>query len=1008
MGIGTGTITRHARAGFSAAVLALVGVIAVSTIPVNGRQEPQKAEAAKKDEPLPLKPERTATFTVSEGTWISLDVSPDGQTIVFELLGDLYKLPIGGGKATRLTDGPGYDAQPRYSPDGTQIAFVSDRDGGEHVWLVASDGTGARALTRGTNTRFQSPDWTSDGHLLVSKGRSTGFGTVYDQRGYDLLMFYLSGGTGLKVLPVTPSGPPAAGAGAAASSETIMGAAVGKDPRHIYAAVNRPAPGSAFANWQIVRFDRQTGQSFGLTSGSAFRPLVSPDERYLVYATRDDAVTRLRVRDLESGDETWLTGPVTRDEAESIYSRDLMPGSAFLPDGRSIVTSYGGKIWRVEVPSGKATAIPFTADVEMGIAPAARFDYTIADGELTAKQIRYPVVSPDGKRLAFTALNRVWVVDLPGGTPKRLTDATAGEHWPAWSPDGRSIAFVTWSDSEGGDIYRIAADGTGPARRLTARSAYYDRVSFTPDGSRLVFVRGRKQARIEGETDTLQLAWMPSDGGEITTVAPTSAGMTRPHFGPDSSRIFLFTAADGLFSVRFDGTDRRSTVKFGSGPAETVSMAVLSPKGDRAVALLRNQVYLVTVPMAGDAPTIAIGRPADAAVPVKKVTKIGGDFVAWNRDGTAFHYALGRFFFSYDIAAAEAMEGTGTAAAAAEGDTPRGEAKGKERPTYDPPRVEVKVTAKRDVPEGIVVLRGARILTMAPAPGRPGGASNGGPVIENGDIVVTNNRITAVGPRGSVAIPAGARTIDVSGKTIVPGWIDIHAHMSSPGGVLRTQQWEFATNLAYGVTTTRNPQTGSTDVLAYEDLVEIGEMAGPRILSTGPGIFAAENITSLDEARNVLRRYSEYYGTQYIKQYRRRSAKGAAVGDHGGARAEGDAGHRAVLRRQEGRHRNAGRLHRDGPRVSDLSGPRRHPEGDDRDARRRSRRRSSPRSAAPRRTSTSTRAARFTRTRSCAVSGRTMRWTPSACAAASGTATTCSSTRITRRNWRRWRSSAFR
>lgn len=179
MAIGTGEIDRHARRASQALALTLAGAISVSALPAGVAQDPQKTEVARKEDPLPLKHERTATFTVSEGTWISLDVSPDGRTIVFELLGDLYTLPITGGKATRLTDGPAYDAQPRYSPDGKQIAFVSDRDGGEQVWLVAPDGTGARALTRGTNTRFQSPDWTADGHVVVSKGRSTGFGTVY-------------------------------------------------------------------------------------------------------------------------------------------------------------------------------------------------------------------------------------------------------------------------------------------------------------------------------------------------------------------------------------------------------------------------------------------------------------------------------------------------------------------------------------------------------------------------------------------------------------------------------------------------------------------------------------------------------------------------------------------------------------------------------------------------------------------------------------------------------------
>src|SRR5438034_2271639 len=105
-------------------------------------------------EELPLKPARAVEFTTSEGTWISLDVSPDGRTIVFELLGDLYTLPITGGAATRITSGPGFDSQPRWSPDGKRIVFLSDRSGAENIWLCDPDGSHGKALTTGTNNLY--------------------------------------------------------------------------------------------------------------------------------------------------------------------------------------------------------------------------------------------------------------------------------------------------------------------------------------------------------------------------------------------------------------------------------------------------------------------------------------------------------------------------------------------------------------------------------------------------------------------------------------------------------------------------------------------------------------------------------------------------------------------------------------------------------------------------------------------------------------------------------------
>ncbi len=116
---------------------------------------------------LPLKPTRTIRFATQEGTWISLDVSPDGRTLVFDLSGDLYTLPIGGGTATRITHGMGFDSQPRFSPDGKTLVFVSDRDGAENLWLADSDGSNPRALTHDKRNMFVSPAWTPDGEAIV-------------------------------------------------------------------------------------------------------------------------------------------------------------------------------------------------------------------------------------------------------------------------------------------------------------------------------------------------------------------------------------------------------------------------------------------------------------------------------------------------------------------------------------------------------------------------------------------------------------------------------------------------------------------------------------------------------------------------------------------------------------------------------------------------------------------------------------------------------------------------
>ncbi|MBA3559714.1 MAG: PD40 domain-containing protein [Gemmatimonadaceae bacterium] len=882
--------------------------------------------AAKKD--LPLKSARTVKFTTDEGTWLSLDVSPDARTIVFEMLGDLYTLPIAGGKAMRITDGMAFDAQPRYSPDGKHIVFVSDRNGSENVWVMDSDGKNARGITKMEKTQFVSPEWTPDGKYIAVSRNAAQWAPVYE-----LYLYHKDGGSGVKMTNTAsaPSGPP--NPLTAPTPNNYVGAAFGKDSRFVYASTRQGSGGYNQTNfgWQISVYDRETGQTFARTNtlGGAMRPIVSPDGRYLVYATRADSATSLRLRDIPSGEESWLARNVQRDDQESRFTRDLMPGSAFTPDSRALITSYGGKIWRLDIPSGRASAIPFTADVDQGLGPLVTSEYKLNDSTLTVSQIRGARPSPDGKRLAFTALDKIWVMELPKGTPRRLTnsDRLTGEHSPVWSPDGQYVAYVTWAE-EGGDVYRARCQSpvcggnsrgraSGQPERLTRQSAFYEKLNYTPDGTRLVVARGPRQRRVEHDEFAggdpaaagVELVWLPATGGDVKTITPLTA-YGYPHFARDNERIYIYNFRDGLVSMRFDGTDRKPILKVtgyvearAQNPFPTPADEVLiSPDGDRALVETGNHIYIVSIPqIGGQAPTVSVANPSAASVPVRRLTRIGGDFSGWVRQGSRVHYSIGHSYFTYDLARADSMIRDSTTRAdslkeaggaktgadsartrvaardSAQTDTAKAGKKPtenvalagkdsakvvqadtakKSKPAYEPDRIDVLISVQRDRPKGTVVLRGARIITM-----------KGDEVIENGDVVVTDNRIAAVGARGSVTIPAGAREIDMAGKTILPGWIDIHAHMWPPFGIHRTQVWEYLANMAYGVTTTRDPQTATTDVLSYGDLVETGDMIGPRVFSTGPGVFWSDDIKSLDDARDVLHRYTDFYNIHTIKQY---------------------------------------------------------------------------------------------------------------------------------------------
>ena len=245
-------------------------------------------------------------------------------------------------------------------------------------------------------------------------------------------------------------------------------------------------------------------------------------------------------------------------------------------------------------------------------------------------------------------------------------------------------------------------------------------------------------------------------------------------------------------------------------------------------------------------PTVLVTKPDSAQMPVRKLTDIGGEFPVWGADGRTVHWSIGNAFVTYRLDEAEAVDDSLRRAGA--------DSAAMREAAYRPEEIRVTIEATRDMPQGTVVLRGARVVTM-----------RGNEVIENADVVIENNRISSVGPSGSA--PDGADVIDVSGATIVPGFVDTHAHMWNLWGLHWTRPWIYLVNLAYGVTATRDPQTATTDVLVYSDRVEAGQIPGPRVYSTGPGVFSSLGINSLDHARDVLRRYSDYYDTKTFKMY---------------------------------------------------------------------------------------------------------------------------------------------
>lgn len=802
---------------------------------------------------LPLVPTRRIEFDTTEGTWLSLDRSPDGKRIVFDMLGDLYVVAAGGGTARALTSGLGFDTQPTFSPDGMHIAFVSDRSGADNLWIANADGTEPRQVSfRDDSDTFISPAWSADGRTLyVSRHRA-------DLNVYELWQYGLAGRTeGVLVRPArtSPDAPEE-------TFESTLGVVPSPDGRYLYYAAHRgKLDFQHLPEWEIRRFDLTTqveetivwvpkSPRPDLSTGSAFRPALSPDGTQLVYGVHQDGQTGLRIHNLATQADRWLAFPVEHDQLMAFAAQDLLPRYAFTPDGRALILSRGGHLERLELESGASSDIPFTAHPTLEIGPFLRRPVLQETGPVRARQIQAPSVSPDGRQLAFSAFGSIYLMRLDAGAaPRRLTQGAVPEFQPSWSPDGRSITYVTWTAREAGRVWVAPADGRGAPRLLAGTEAFYTYPTYAPDGRTILTLRSSQWARMHsymeyGSLRDAELISIPAAGGAATVITRGVMG-GRPQWTREPGRVYL-SFADGLNAVPLDGTTRSRVVTvvgpgwyFAEGPAPADNLRI-SPDGRYVLAQIAQQLHLVLIP------TDAERRVdlADGSASHRRLTTVGADFFEWADSGRSITWAVGSTF--YRRALAGVVPGSPVTPAR---DAARATAVGE---------YPVVVTRPRDVPDGTLVLRGATVITM-----------KGEAVIADADVVLSGGRIMAVGPRGGLAVPAGATIRDVSGKFIVPGFIDAHDHMADVRrGVLDLETWGPLANLAYGVTTAFDPSPLSIDMLAYEDLMDAGLMTGSRIHSTGPALFSFNDFKSPGEVLEVVSRNTTHYRTFNLKEYR--------------------------------------------------------------------------------------------------------------------------------------------
>ncbi len=819
---------------------------------------------------------KDVALQTDEGTWMSLDVSPDGRTIVFDLLGDLYTMPIEGsadGSAVRcIAEGLQWDMQPRFSPDGQRIAFVSDRTGengkgGDNIWTMKVDGSDLRQITKESFRLLTQPVWTPDGRSIVARKhftsrRSLGAGEMW--------LYDASGKTDGVQLTAKQS-----------EQKDTGEPAVSADGRYLYYSLD--ASGGANFEYDkdsnagiyaIDRLDMRSQQTERVVAGpgGACRPVPSPDGTQLAFVRRVRFQSKLFVMDLASGATRAVYGDLERDLQETWAVHGVYPAMAWMPDGKSIVFWAKGKIRRVEVASGEASVIPFAVTNPRKVAEALRFPIEVAPAQFDVRMLQSVQVSPDGQRVVFQALGHLWVRDMAGRELTRLTgNSGVFEYYPAWSRDGSQIAYITWNDEQLATV-RVRDLKSGRDEVVSTQPGHYTDAVFSPDGGTIVFMRG------SGGYLTSPL-WS-RDGGVYAAANPLAPGQhggamrrisTRggsPQFGASAERLFLTVREGGSDSDKVSlvsiplgattpGDGERTHYK-----SDWATEFRVSPDGAWLAFAERYSVFVTPFMETGKA--IDVG-PSAKNVPVVKVSASAGQSLHWSGDSSKLHWSLGPELFTQD--ASVAMGATGMRdAAGVSGEKPAAGA------------VSLGFKATTDVPTGkdgersVIAIVNAKLVTMANPAGEFDAATRGMRVIERGTIVIEGNRITAVGEGDSVKVPAGARVFDATGRIVTPGFIDVHAHGGQgENGFTPQRNWISHANLAFGVTTIHDPSNDTESIFAASELAKAGMILSPRTYSTGTilygatGAFRAE-VESIEDAVFHLSRMKAV-GAFSVKSY---------------------------------------------------------------------------------------------------------------------------------------------
>lgn len=819
-------------------ILALILTFAVVDT-LNSAEKEKEKESKKWDVNNPPGTYKETEFMTNEGTWMNLDVSPDGKTLIFDMLGDIYMVPSQGGEAKVIRQGLAWEVQPRFSPDGKKISFTSDAGGGDNIWIMNADGTDPKQITKEDFRLLNNAVWTPDGQYLIARKhftaeRSAGAGEIW--------MYHISGGAGIGLTKrkndqqdcgepfVDPSG------------------------RYVYYSEDM-SPGGRFEynkdpNKQIYvikRYDREKGETETVVGGpgGAFRPVVSHDGKKLAYVKRVRTKTVLYIYDLETGEQMPIYDDLAKDQQEAWALFGVYTNFNFSPDDKQIYIWAKGWLFRINIEDQAVKQIPILVKAKHRIYDAVKVENQVFTDKFNAKAIRNLVTSPDNKFVVFNAAGYLWKKSLPNGVCERLTNSKDFEFEPAFSPDGKELVYVTWNDSTTGTVqkYNLVSKSS---KAITIKKGIYRNPSFSPDASKVVFLKedGNDHQGFTYCNDP-GIYWISANGSDAQNPHLISKEGEFPIFNKDGSRVFyqtggyLFGALEkGFHSVDLSGNEKRThfTSKY-------TNRFVPSPDNKWIAFNELHKAYVAVFPESGK--SIDLSSTTNS-VPVAQLTKDAGINLHWSNDSKKINWTLGDQYFSNEIVDRfKFLKG-----------------ENQELKALDSVGLNLDLQIKTDVPNDVLAFTNVKVITM----------NKKNEIIENATVVVENNKIKSIGVEGQVSVPSNAKLFDMTGKVMMPGLVDVHAHLGTfRYGISPQKHWQYWANLAYGVTTTHDPSSNTEMVFSQSEMIKAGYMVGPRVYSTGIILYGADGdfkapINSLEDALSALRR-TKAFGAFSVKSY---------------------------------------------------------------------------------------------------------------------------------------------